>query len=158
MPTPTYYPIASVTANGSQTSVTLSGLGGYKNLFVRAYFRFTSAGNLIYINGSGAGVTHDSIALANGGATPTLNAAGYQYLNPGNNLDSVYGIANIYIPSYGDTSIFKSYYIDSFWDSGVNMAMIAGTWKSTSAITSIQFDAGTAFTNLSKFTAFGWDS
>jgi hypothetical protein len=96
--------------------------------------------------------------LANGGATPTLNAAGYQYLNPGNNLDSVYGIANIYIPSYGDTSIFKSYYIDSFWDSGVNMAMIAGTWKSTSAITSIQFDAGTAFTNLSKFTAFGWDS
>jgi len=120
MPTPTYYPIASVTASGSTTSVSLTGLGGYENLLIRAYYSFSNAGNLIYINGSGAGVTHDQITLVNGGTSAVLENNTYAYLNQGGNLSSVYGIANIYIPNYGDTGIFKPYYIDSFWDTNIN--------------------------------------
>lgn len=157
MPTPTYYPIASVTASGSQTSVTLSNLGGYKNLFIRAYFSHSNAGNLFHINGSGANVTHDQITHYNGLTSPLLENFNYSYLNAGGNLDSVYGIANIWIIDYSNTGIFKPYYVESQWDTNVNMSMTAGNWKSTAAITSIQFTSGANFTNQSKFTAFGWD-
>jgi hypothetical protein len=159
MPTPTYFPIATATGNGSSTAISLTGLGGYKNLYIRAYYTFTSAGNLIYINGSGTSVTHDQIVLYNGLSSATLQADPYCYLNQGGNLVGTtdMGIANIYIPNYGSTSTFKSYNIESQYDNNFNMSMIAGVWKSTTAITSITFEAGTAFTNLSKFTAFGMD-
>jgi hypothetical protein len=159
MPTPTYYPIATLSAPGNSTEMQISNLGGYQHLLIVMHYKFSNAGNYVYLNTSTT--TQHPIQWVYANTTTTANELitqdNYIRLNPTGNLNSVWGVSRIFVPNYGETSTFKSFFVETGWKTSFNIGLGAGHIKSTSAITSVKHVSGSNFDAGSTITAYGFN-
>jgi len=160
MPTPTFEPIATATANGSQTLISFTGLGGYKHLIVECVFGTAGGGGALFtLNGTNVNsIRHDMLYCWSGGSAPNegiYDATGYTYTNPGGNqAANAMGMLRIVIPN-ANASTYKPYYVESVWETNFNIAYGCGTLHDTNAITQLAIQCGAVYTSGSRFTVFG---
>ena len=136
----------SVGAAGA-SSVTFSGIPqtGYTDLVVKLTARTTYAelneAINVYPNGSGSNGTRRAL-YGTGSAAASESASNIRldYLSGNTATANTFGTGEIYIPNY-TSSNFKSMSMEAVAEgntTGMFMAMTAGLWSSTSAITSLQ--------------------
>ena len=130
------------------SSVTFSGIPqtGYTDLVVKASIRGAVAGVFEPINvlPNGSSSNGTRIALyGTGSAAGSENAANirFDYFSGNTATANTFGSGEIYIPNY-TSSNFKSFSMEGVAETNATntaMAMTAGLWSITSAITSLQF-------------------
>ena len=163
----TYEPIATNTLGSATATVTFSSIPStYNDLVLVSSVRSTSSGNQEYqlqLNsdtGSNYSYTRlagdGSSAFSDRGSNRTYIDMGYM---PGSNSTSgVFGINNLSIMNYANSTTYKTL-LYRWNDAGAVNAYAAaevGLWRSTSAITSITLKMGSG--NLeagSTFTLYG---
>jgi hypothetical protein len=129
------------------SSVTFSGIPqtGYTDLVVKLTARTTYAelneAINVYPNGSGSNGTRRAL-YGTGSAAASESASNIRldYLSGNTATANTFGTGEIYIPNY-TSSNFKSMSMEAVAEgntTGMFMAMTAGLWSSTSAITSLQ--------------------
>ena len=167
---PSYESIATVTGNGSATSLTFSSISGtYKHLQIRFIGRSLRNGvsdnlNIQFNGDSGSNyATHHlysdgTSAGAGGAANATSIDASNAVRASGSSNTLVYGAGIIDIHDYASTTINKTVRIISGFDfngSG-RIALSSGFRNSTSAVTSITLQSdGNAFATGSTFALYG---
>jgi hypothetical protein len=130
---------ASVTfANIPQTGYTDLVLQGS----IRTSFADTFDAVYIYPNGSGANGTRRALYGTGGGAVGSESASNirWDYFSANTATANTFGSGQVYIPNY-TSSNFKSFSMEGVSENnstGTAMAMTAGLWSSTAAITSLQ--------------------
>ena len=170
IPPSSYESIATLTGNGSATSLTFSSISGtYKHLQIRFLARSLRDGvsdnlNIQFNGDSGSNyATHNlngngATAGAGGTANVTYMDASNAVRASGSSNTLVYGAGIIDIHDYASTTINKTIRIISGWDlngSG-RIALSSGFRNSTSAVTSITLQSdGNAFATGSTFALYG---
>ncbi len=165
-----YESIATLTGNGSATSLTFSSISGtYKHLQIRFLARSSRVGvsdnlNIQFNGDSGSNyATHNlngdgATAGAGGAANVTYMDASNAVRASGSSNTLVYGAGIIDIHDYASTTINKTIRIISGFDfngSG-RIALSSGFRNSTSAVTSITLQSdGNAFATDSTFALYG---
>ena len=161
MPTATFEPITSYTANGNETTIALTGLTGYRHLVIESVFSSAGGGGmLVTLNGTSINsIRHDFMWTATAGGAPNEqfnDYTGYTYINPGSNLQSGnIGMTRVHIFNASNTTHFKPYYIETAWENSFNLGYGWGTLHDTNAITQMSFTCGVNWSSGSKFTVFG---
>ena len=171
---PSYESIATVTVGGGGAStVTFSSIvGTYKHLQVR-YLAQTNRGtygtdNILIRLNSDTGSNYSFHALTGDGASATASAgtSTTQFLSQatGSGASTTYGAGVMDLLEYANTNIYKTSRILSGADHngtiagyGGQILFSSGGWRSTSAVTTIQFrpEFGSAFTANSQFALYG---
>jgi len=144
--------LASFVLPGNTTSFTVSSIAaGYKDIVIYAQLRGgTSSQPNLRINGDSGG-NYDFI-----NNDQTNWGAGYlgmnAYIDTSTAAQAMYKITAF---SYAKTDTFKHFLIES--SSQTNPAPGGGAWRSTNAITSIQFNAntGTPMNSISRVDVYG---
>ena len=169
-----YESIATVTVGGGGAStVTFSSIvGTYKHLQVR-YLAQTNRGtygtdNILIRLNSDTGSNYSLHALTGDGASATAGAGSSttQFLSQatGSGASTTYGAGVMDLLEYANTNIYKTSRILSGADHngtiagyGGQILFSSGNWRSTSAVTTIQFrpEFGSAFTQYSHFALYG---
>lgn len=171
-----FYNIATVTGNGSSSSLTFSSIpSGYKSLQIRGVARDTggagAGSSAIRVTFNGDTSTSNYSRHSLGGSNGSVSANGIGTGTDGfiaiwgattnASLASVYGVSIIDIIDYTSTSKYKTLKsvngeaqnAGSFTD---QVYLQSGLWTSTAAITSITLTIqNTAFTSASTFTLYG---
>ncbi len=141
--------IQSVTVTGAtQAAMEFTNIPGtFDDLFILLSLRGTSAftNEVVYIypNGSSANGTRRAL-YGTGTAAGSESASNIRidYIPDSSATASTFGNASVYIPNYaGSTN--KSFSIDGVAEgniTGMFMALTAGLWSQTTAITSLQLD------------------
>ena len=144
----TYIKIASNTVGaGGVASVTFSSIPStYTDLILKLSLRNTAAGNdlTLKFNGSTAQEYSDRYLFGSGsaatsGSDATNGTGNYSLINSSNYTANTFGSNEIYIPNYRSSNYKSSSYetVQETNASAVYMAMYAGLWANTSAITSL---------------------
>jgi hypothetical protein len=167
-----YESISTTTLGSSQTTVTFSSIPStYKHLQIRCLIKTSRTSNVLSstpiifnsdsgnnyscrdLTGNGSSVS--ASVTANGISIDTGRVAG----NTG--ATNVFGVQIVDILEYANTSIYKSVKISNGFDNngaGV-VAVASGSWRSTSAISSITFntpfDAAAGYLQYSSFALYG---
>ena len=165
--------IAQVVCSGSLATVVFGSIpSGYTNLMIVARGRDTTAGTsdsnaFLFMNADQTTLNYDQTeALVVGNASvssaqpATSTTGGVIATFPNNGATT--GRAStwqILIPNYTDTVFFKQVFSTGYEPIGTGtiafLYMRGFEWKSTAAITTLTFTAGTAFLNGSIFTLYG---
>ena len=147
------------------SSVTFNSIPqtGYTDLLVKVSVRTNYAGLndsvFIYPNGSGSNGTRRAL-YGTGSAAGSENAANIRldYLSGNTATSNTFGSGELYIPNY-TSSNYKSMSMEGVAEgntTGMFMAMTAGLWSSTSAITSLQLTPlNGSFMQYSTFYLYG---
>jgi hypothetical protein len=158
----TYTLLETITVGAAgASSVTFNSIPqtGYSDLVIKASIRTLYAGASefvsVYPNGSGSNGTRRAL-FGTGSAAGSENAANirFDYFSGNTTTANTFGSGEIYIPNY-TSSNFKSFSMEGVAETNataVAMAMTAGLWSSTAAITSLQFVPGNG--NFMQFTTF----
>jgi len=164
--TSNFFKIATVTASGSQSSVTFSSIPStYKSLQLRILANDGGAGacSLNFNSDSGTNYAfhrlygNGSLVSANGTASTTS----LSYNSPSGSLSNIYAAAIVDIIDYASTSKYKTVKTFAGVDNNGGATSLAyltsGLWQSTSAITSITItdQQGNNWTSSSTFTLYG---
>jgi hypothetical protein len=155
------FKIADSTVESPVTSVTFSNIpSGYTDLILKVSSRMSTTNNFYKIEFNGSTSSHTNRRLYGNGAV----AASYSgsdiitYSNRSDYTANSFDNTEMYIPNY-TSSNNKSISIDNVTETNATnneMAIIAGLWSNTAAITSIKLtpDSGSFATN-STFTLYG---
>lgn len=162
----TYTLLETITVGAATaSSVTFNSIPqtGYTDLAVKVSARTAYAGLndsiFIYPNGSGSNGTRRAL-YGTGSAAGSENAANIRldYLSGNTATASTFGSGEIYIPNY-TSSNYKSFSMEGVAESNTAamfMAMSAGLWSITSAITSLQLTPLNGnFMQYSTFSLYG---
>ena len=142
----TFELIASTTVTGANAaSLDFTSIPStYTDLVLKVSVRneaATTVGGLwIQFNGSSANLSSKVIYGTGSAAGSFSDTTIFAYTNANNTTGSSFGSAEYYIPNYAG-SANKSVSVDSVMEtnaSAANMALTAGLWSSTAAITSIK--------------------
>ena len=172
--TSSYESIATTTVGaGGSSTVTFSSIPNtYKHLQVR-YLAQTNRGtygtdNILIRLNSDTGSNYSLHALTGDGASATASAgtSTSQFLSQatGSGASTTYGAGVMDLLEYANTNIYKTARILSGADHngtiagyGGQILFSSGNWRSTSAVTTIQFrpEFGSAFTQYSSFALYG---
>lgn len=154
--------IATVTGNGSSTSLTFSSIPStYKHLQIRALGR-NSSGYIRFNSDTGSNYArhwlrgNGTTASAIGGASQT-EMYGFEFTD-NSDTANIYGAGVIDIHDYASTSKYKT--IRSLTGADKNgsgsIYLFSGLWMNTAAITSITiYSAANAPTTDTKFALYG---
>ena len=155
----TYTPIATTTLGSAQASVTFSSFSGYTDIYIVCDTAFASTTNFQIRFNSDTGTNYSNTLIQGNGTTAisarqssqTRIVAGYN-----GTTSSDRAIFNISLMNYANTSVYKTVLIRMNNASSETLAQV-GLWRSTSAITSIQFalQNGGNFSVGSTFTLYG---
>jgi hypothetical protein len=158
----TYTLLETITVGAAgASSVTFNSIPqtGYTDLVIKASIRTLYAGASefvsVYPNGSGSNGTRRAL-YGTGSAVGSESAANirFDYFSGNTTTANTFGSGEIYIPNY-TSSNFKSFSMEGVAETNataVAMAMTAGLWSQTTAITSLQFVPGNG--NFMQFTTF----
>jgi hypothetical protein len=160
------FKISDTTVSSPVASVDFTSIPeGYTDLMIKTSLRNTGTSNdlTLKFNGSSASQYSDRNLFGSGSAvtsgTDATNGAGlYSLINSSNYTANTFGSNEYYIPNYRSANN-KSVSYESLQETnatGVYMAMYAGLWANTAAITSITFaPASGTFATNSTFTLYG---
>ena len=167
-PPSSFYNIATVTASGSQSSVTFSSIPStYKSLQLRILSNDGSGyqNNFVFNSDTGTNYTYHRM-LGNGstvtavGATGQTSAKAASYNSP-DLYNQIYAFSIVDIIDYANTSKYKTIKSQSGFDangaSGPSFVLTSNLWLNTAAITSITITnvGSTNWTSSSTFTLYG---
>jgi len=167
----TYEPIATNTLTSAQSSVTFSSISGsYTDLRIIIQARSTAAGNgresfRIRYN-SDTGSNYSATFILGNGSTASSNRSSSQtyafaMFQESNSTSTSYGMNTLDIMNYANTTTYKTGLTRTSYNLLGNTedssAAHVFLWRSTSAITSIEFstDASGGFRSGSTFTLYG---
>jgi len=163
-----YDALASVTLNGSQSSITFAGIPStYTHLQIRTMHLMTSnaAANILALGYGGTADTtsgdYYSHHLTGNGASATSGAYADKpqfYWVTGNGSSSIPEVEIIDILDYGNTNKYKTIRalsgVDNNGSGEVNLT--SGLWMKTNAVDTIQFTCNTGnFAQYSTFALYG---
>ncbi len=168
--------IATVTGNGSSSTLTFSSIPQtYQHLQIRGISKITTLVTTVelrlQINGD-TGTNYANHTLrGDGAATQTTGQITRSYINTtetnvGSRTSAPYDMTNIFgvsiwdIHDYTSTTKFKTvrYFAGinaNVADTGFELNLGSGLWRSTSAITSISLVATDPFTTTTQFALYG---
>jgi len=156
---PTYSSIATTTLGSAQASVTFNSFSGYTDIYIVCDTAFASTTNFQMRFNSDTGTNYSNTLIEGNGSTAisarqsnqTRIVAGYN-----GTTSSDRAIFNISLMNYANTSVYKTVLIRMNNASSETLAQV-GLWRSTSAITSIEFalQNGGNFQTGSTFTLYG---
>ena len=162
-----YVLLEKVTLSANAASVTFSNIPqtGYTDLVVKGSIRISYAGSFdsvyIFPNGSTANGTRRALYATGGGTVGSESASNirWDYFSANTATADTFGSGQVYIPNY-TSSNFKSFAMEGVSENNSTataMAMSAGLWSNTSAITSLQFvpNTATSFVSGSTFYLYG---
>lgn len=134
--------------NGGAASVTFSNIpqSGYTDLKVVMSVRSTDDYLNVSFNGSSSNFTSRTLGANSGGAFSISASTGLAYglSNSNSWTANTFSNAELYIPNY-TSSNNKSFSVDAVTENNgtaITLALYAGLWSNTSAITSISFNQG----------------
>jgi len=147
----TYELIASVTANGSQTSIDFSSIPQtYTDLLVKVSIRVTAGGANYtgYLTLNGATTSYTGRDVMGNGSAASSNLRNYSQIyigevNGAASTSSTFTNKEIYIPNYAGSN-YKSVSTDSVFENNATTAyaqLEAALWSNTAAITSLSINA-----------------
>ena len=163
----------TVVGSGGAASVTFSSLGAYQHLMILASARSARTGarqdgSNMRFNAETSGNNQSAVTLIQNGAAAAAtsetndNRVSYLFDSPAqDSIDDQFGANIVYFPNYrwGE---FKSVIgwnagsNDNFDTSDYANFICVGSWRSTSAVTSISIHAGvTGYVEHSTFTLYG---
>lgn len=163
-----YACLAEVTvgAGGASTIDFTSIPSTYTDLLLKVSLRDSRSGaNLnnvqVSLNGSSSGYS-ERLLYGNGTAASTATNSGstywqYQYVPSASATASIFSNWEIYIPSYTNTSINKSGYIDSATENNATNSIVALNsvlWSNTSAVNRVTLNPDGAYTFPQYSTAY----
>ena len=170
MPT-TYEPIATTTLSSAQSSVTFSSISGsYTDLRIAIQARSTAAGNgresfRIRFNGDTNSNYSATWIVGNGtSAGSNRNSSqtyAYAMFQESNSTSTAFGMNTLDIMNYSNATTYKTGLTRSSYNLLGNTEDCSAAhvflWRSTSAITSIEFstDASGGLSSGSTFTLYG---
>jgi len=157
----TYEILSTTTLNSNSTTVSFTSINQtYTDLVISCNFANTSSVDMLLRFNSDTSTNYSYMSFAgNGSGRPAVR--GYNtnaiVLDPaalGFGTSQSTGIINVM--NYASTSIFKTT-VNRFSGPGVTTGISIGTWRSTSAISTIDITASTATTIIagSTFTLYG---
>ena len=158
----TYTPIATTTVSGTSTNqVTFSSISSsYTDIVAIINAAETSTGNTMYcVLNSDTGTNYSTTTLNGNGTSASSSRASNQAVgfiggwNVG--MSSTIGQALVYFNNYSNSTTYKTF-MSRYGLSSAEINTSVNLWRSTAAITSIQFklDANN-FSNGSTFTLYG---
>ena len=155
----TYTPIATTTLGSAQATVSFNSFSGYTDIYAVCAPIFGSTSNFQMTFNSDTGTNYSNTLLEGNGTTAisarqsnqTRIVAGYNGTSASDRA-----IFNISLMNYANTSTYKTALI-RMSNAGSETIAQVGLWRSTSAITSIQFamQNGDNFQSGSTFTLYG---
>jgi hypothetical protein len=153
----TYVKIGStvtVGAGGAAYVEFTSISGTYTDLLVKLSARSPDNYLNISFNGSTSNLSSKTLGSNSSGAFSTSATDGLLYglSTPSSLTASTFSNADIYIPNY-TASTSKSFSVDAVTENNgtaITLALVAGLWNNTAAITSIRLTGGTG--NLVQYT------
>ena len=162
--TNSYESISTVTVGaGGSATVTFSSIPStYKHLQIRCFGRVQFDGNLIMRLNNDTGANYSwhqvygtgAVAGASSGASSSLI-----YLGSEVSTANIFGVSIVDILDYADTNKYKTIRsLDGYDANGSGVVDLAsGSWRSTSAVSSIQFTAASSgnFQQYSSFALYG---
>lgn len=158
---PTYDSIATTTLSSSSASVTFSSISGsYTDLIAIFNSGSTSAGMDIRCRFNGdSGSNYSFTFLTGNGSSVSSNRATSQTFMPldynGYLNNSIQTVSIINLMNYSNTTTYKTT-ISRFNTPSYGLDLAVGLWRSTSAITSIEFfPSANSFLTGSTFTLYG---
>lgn len=159
----TYEPIATTTTSGSTATITFSSIPStYTDLRLVLWTKSISSSTWcrMYFNSDNAGTTYSNTYITGDGTTNTSSRtsnAANSLLGYPSNVTPNFILVDIF--EYKNTSIQKTFLITDCEDGGAagTIRYIAGCWRSTAAISSINIvlDSPRTFTDGTKATLFG---
>ena len=160
MATPTYTPIASITLGSNASSVTFSSIPqDYRDLVLVCNFEKTagsSTDNFVEFNGAASGYNRVSAYVDGSGAfSNSLSNSNLSFYANGDDVTIVQ------IMDYSATDKHKTFLAryntpNSTGSFNTFLAMVAGRYASTAAVTSVKFDVGSATISTgSTFALYG---
>jgi hypothetical protein len=155
----TYSTIATTTLGSAQTSVSFNSFSGYTDLVIVCDVAFGSTSNFqITFNNDGGTNYSNTILVGNGSVVNTDRQSNQSRIVMGYNgtTSGARSIYNVSLMNYANTTTFKTALI-RVGNSGSDTIAQIGLWRSTSAITSIQFalQNGGNMNTGSTFTLYG---
>jgi hypothetical protein len=157
----TYEPIATQTITGtSTTSVTFSSLGTYDDIVAIMNMGVDSAGGNIQVRFNGdSGNNYSNLifyGLSSTNATAQYTSLSQGYVHVAGSLPTIVGtITELHIPNYRNTTHYKTA-ISRYGNYATEVDFGAFTWRSGSAITSINFSSySAAYKANSTITLYG---
>jgi len=162
--------IATVTVGaGGSSTVTFSAIpSDYQHLQVRVLSRYTAGGNVeggayFRFNSDTGSNYSEHLLLGTGSATGAQGTANTSEIwgpdTPGAGVTaSVFGVSVLDILDYGNTNKYKTTRQLTGYDANGSglIVLSSGSWRSTSAVTSITFRATyTSFAQYSHFALYG---
>ena len=157
----TYEKVATNTLGSATSSVTFSSISGsYTDLFIVINSGSTAAGQDIRCRFNGDSNSNYSFTYVTGnGSTASSSSAASQTFMPldynGYLNNSIQTVSIINLMNYSNTTTYKST-ISRFNTPSYGLDMAVGLWRSTSAITSIEFfPSSSTFLAGSTFTLYG---
>lgn len=156
------FPIASLNGNANFTSIPQI----YQDLLIIGNMRGVNANTIEYLNlqfnGSSANyqyttLTSDGASASSSRTSPYGGAFWFGNMPGGNSSTNLYGTFAIHIPAYANTSTYKIALCQSAHDqNGSGMtSLIAGTWGSTAAITSVNVFGSNGANNIGQVGLYG---
>jgi hypothetical protein len=143
----TFEQIATTTLSSATGKIQFTSLGSYTDFHLVATYETTSAANVyITLNNDYSTSAYYAIYLWGNGTTTLTGAQGTVYTNNPNTLGSgefVTDVVEVY--GYKDTDKYKTMNIRHACPSNLVTSVIQGTYKSSSAITSIEYNATSTF-------------
>lgn len=158
----TYTPIATTTLGSTSTSVTFNSFSGYTDLVLVANILYTGAGAspTIRVNGDTGSNYSYTIVYGNGSSAASargsnLSTTYWYYANSPSSTSNTPTPYIINFQNYANTTTYKTI-LGRFGGASIETAAQVCLWRSTSAITSIDFYlGGTTFASGSTFTLYG---
>ena len=155
----TYEPIATTTLGSAQATVSFSSFAGYTDLYIVCDVAFASTTNFQVRFNSDSGTNYSNTLMVGNGSTAVSDRQSNQTrIVPGYNgtTSAQRAVFNISLMNYANTNTFKTCLL-RVTNPGADVIAQVGLYRSTSAITSIQFAAqnGDNMTTGSTFTLYG---
>jgi hypothetical protein len=159
---PTYSPIATTTATGSSTNVTFNSISGSYTDLVLVIANVTAQIDNVGITlNSDTGSNYSRVILQGNGSTASSNKNSNQTYLYTMYKDTAGGdpvMSTTQFLNYSNSTTYKSVFTRQETNSSGTKAVqaIASVWRSTSAITSISINSGSAnFNSGATFTLYG---
>jgi flagellar hook protein FlgE len=156
----TYEPIATTTATGSSATITFSSFPStYTDLIIVCAIKGTNANDAYLRYNSDTGSNYSDTTLrGNGSAASSVrntNVVGIDIGAIANVGANDIGTIIIHIQNYSNATTHKSN-LTRFSNASALVSSIAGLWRNTAAITSIDlFNRGGSWVSGSTFTLYG---
>lgn len=155
----TYSTIATTTLGSAQTSVSFNSFSGYTDLVIVCDVAFGSTSNFQMTFNGDSSTNYSNTILVGNGTTPVGDRQSNQsriVMGYNGTASSGRAIYNVSLMNYANTTMNKTALIRVSNPSADTIAQV-GLWRSTSAITSVQFalQNGGNMNTGSTFTLYG---